>query len=54
MQYAWASQKILENPTIESKKYSDDAIGCQFYWIRKSTNNLTTLEAMKVGLNHKV
>ncbi len=54
MQYAWASQKILENPTIESKKYSDDAIGCQFYWIRKSTKNLTTLEAMKFGLNHKV
>jgi hypothetical protein len=28
LQYAWASQKILENPTMESKKYLDDALDC--------------------------
>ena len=35
MQDAWATQKILETPTIESKKYLDDAIDCQFYWFDK-------------------
>ena len=35
MQDAWATQKILESPTIESKKYLDDAIDCQYYWFSK-------------------
>ncbi|GEM_PF-1389080 len=41
LQYAWASQKILENPTIESKKYLDDAIDCQYYWFHKKQKNIT-------------
>jgi hypothetical protein len=35
MQYAWAMQKIIENPTRKSAKYSNDAIDCQYYWFSK-------------------
>ncbi len=41
LQYAWASQKILENPTMESKKYLDDAIDCQYYWFHSKQKTLT-------------
>ncbi len=41
LQYAWASQKILENPTMESKKYIDDALDCQYYWFHKKQKNIT-------------
>lgn len=41
LQYAWASQKILENPTMESKKYLDDALDCQYYWVNKETDKYT-------------
>ena len=40
MQDAWATQKILETPTIESKKYLDDAIDCQYYWFDKKNKKL--------------
>ncbi len=40
MQDAWATQKILENPTIESKKYLDDAIDCQYYWFHKKNKKI--------------
>ena len=40
MQDAWATQKILENPTIESKKYLDDAIDCQYYWFERKQKNI--------------
>jgi len=35
LQYAWASQKILENPTMDSKQYIDNAIDCQYYWFHR-------------------
>jgi len=54
MQYAWSAQKILENPTIDSKKYSDDAIDCESYWFDKVTKDMTTLETMKYMNNHEV
>lgn len=54
MQYAWSAQKILENPTIESKKYSDDAIDCESYWFNIITESMTTLEMMKYMNNHEV
>ncbi|DAB30569.1 MAG TPA: hypothetical protein CFH84_03325 [Sulfurimonas sp. UBA12504] len=54
MQYAWSTQKILEIPTIESKKYSDDAIDCQFYWINNKRKNMPTLDGMKYSQKHKV
>jgi len=41
LQYAWASQKILENPTIESKKYLDDALDCESYWAKTKTKGLS-------------
>lgn len=41
LQYAWASQKVLENPTMESKKYIDDALDCQYYWADKETEKYT-------------
>jgi len=54
MQYAWSAQKILENPTIDSKKYSDDAIDCQFYWINNKRKNMSTLDGIKYSQKHKV
>lgn len=54
MQYAWASQKILENPVLESKKYSDDAIDCQFYWINNKRKNMSTLDGLRYSVKHKV
>jgi len=38
LQYAWAAQKILENPSMESKKYLDDALDCMYYWANKETD----------------
>ncbi len=32
MQYAWAAQKILKNPTMASRIYEDKSISCQYYW----------------------
>lgn len=40
LQYAWASQKILENPTMESSKYEHDALACQTYWMRKEQKDV--------------
>jgi len=51
LQYAWASQKILENPTMESRKYIDDALDCQRYWAwkrtQKDTQGMSGFEAGK-------
>jgi len=54
MQYAWSSQKILENPVIETKQIMSNAIGCKFYWIRQKAKTLTTFEAMQFGVKHKI
>lgn len=54
LQYAWASQKILENPTTESKKHLDDAIDCQFYWLGLKTKDMSSLEAIRYPINHEV
>lgn len=35
MQYAWAKQKTLENPTKESAKYSHNSIDCEYYWFEQ-------------------
>ncbi|MDT8338793.1 MAG: Ig-like domain-containing protein [Sulfurimonas sp.] len=40
MQYAWSAQKILENPTMESSKFEDDAISCQYYWFDKKQKDI--------------
>ncbi|MGK0255572.1 MAG: NifB/MoaA-like Fe-S oxidoreductase [Arcobacteraceae bacterium] len=54
MQYAWASQKVIESPTTESTKFEDDALACESYWLNKRTENMTTLEMMKYMNNHEV
>ena len=30
--------KILENPTVESNKYLDDALDCMYYWADNETD----------------
>ncbi len=52
LQDAWASQKILENPTIDSSKYEDDALACEFYWFDKETVGLSGFEYRKWIKNH--
>ena len=54
LQYAWASQKILENPTMESNKYLDDVIDCQYYWLNKKTKGLSGFEFGKFSKEHSV
>lgn len=54
MQYAWAEQKIIENPVIESSSYTDDALDCEFYWMKKKTKNMTSLEGIKYHIKHEV
>ena len=54
MQYAWASQKILENPIIDSKKYSDDAMDCQYYWVETKTQQMSGFDALQYHLKHEV
>lgn len=51
LQYAWASQKVLEHPTIESKKHIDDALDCQYYWAKKERDKYTQgLSSFEKGL----
>ncbi len=54
LQYAWASQKILKNPTMGSKKYLDDAIDCQYYWINKKTKDLSGKDSVHFSVQHSV
>jgi len=35
LQYAWAMQKIIANPTRESAQYIDDASDCERYWFKQ-------------------
>lgn len=54
LQYAWASQKILESPTIDSKKYIDDAIDCESYWADLHTKHLSGFEYVQFRMKNKV
>ena len=54
LQYAWASQKILENPTMESSEYEDDALACESYWADLKTKNLSGFKYVQFRLKHKV
>ena len=54
LQYAWASQKILENPTMESKKYIDDALDCESYWIDTKTRHMSGFEYIQYSVKHGV
>ncbi|MGP1561412.1 MAG: hypothetical protein ACTTIC_04905 [Helicobacteraceae bacterium] len=37
LQMAWAKQKIIENPVLDSVQYQHDAIDCQWYWFNHKT-----------------
>ena len=54
LQYAWASQKVLAQPTIESKKHIDNALDCEFYWMSEKTKDMSGFESVKYHLLHKV
>jgi hypothetical protein len=54
MQYAWAEQKIIENPVIETKQYSDDAMYCESYWLNKNTKGMSFGEYLKYSQQHEV
>lgn len=41
MQYAWATQKILDNPTMESNEFEDNALACQYYWFERKQKDIT-------------
>lgn len=40
LQYAWAWQKMLENPTLESRKYLEDASDCKWFFYDVHTKGL--------------
>ena len=54
LQYAWAAQKILENPTMESSKYEDDALACEYYWFNKETVGWSGFEFGKFSKENKI
>lgn len=54
LQYAWASQKILESPTVESNEYEYDAVACESYWARLQTKSLSGFEYVQFRVKHKV
>jgi hypothetical protein len=54
LQHAWASQKILESPTMESKKYIDDALDCEFYWLKQETKEMSGFEGLQYHNKHEV
>ena len=47
LQYAWAWQKMIENPSLEIRKYLEDASNCQEYFINKHTIGMTYHEYIK-------
>ena len=54
LQYAWASQKKLENPTIESREYERNALACESYWANQKTKGLSGLEYVQFRVKNKI
>ncbi|PHQ56670.1 MAG: hypothetical protein COA30_03810 [Sulfurimonas sp.] len=54
MQYAWAVQKKIDNPVIESSIYTDDVADCEAYWLRKQVKGMATLEGLQYFNKHGV
>jgi len=54
MQYAWATQKVLEKPVIESDIYLEDALSCESYWLDKQTENMSGFDYIKYSMKHAV
>ena len=47
LQYAWAWQKVLENPTIENRIYLEKYSTCERYFKKKHTSNMSFMDIMK-------
>jgi hypothetical protein len=41
LQYAQAWQKMIETPTLETRKYLEKASACQWYFFNKNTKNIS-------------
>ncbi len=54
LQYAWAEQKIIENPVVESKKYIDDVIDCQYFWIENKTTHMQGVDDINFLVKYRV
>jgi len=56
MQYAKAAQKILENPTIKSKRYLDNAVDCENYILfdKAKKLNLKSFKAVKFTVDNAI
>ena len=52
LQYAWAWQKMIENPTLESREYLEKASACKWYFSNKHTDNLGFQESLKWDEEH--
>jgi len=48
MQYAWAEQKIIENPVIESRKFMTNSIDCETYWFHQKQKEINQ-KIIKLG-----
>ena len=40
LQYAWAWQKMIEKPVLETRVYLENASACQWYWFNKKTKDI--------------
>ncbi len=54
LQYAWADQKIIENPTKDSMQYEDNACNCEYYWYDKKTADMGGYDSIQWTIKHKI
>ncbi len=53
LQYAWAWQKMIESPTLETRKYLEKASACQWYFYNKKLKDVRGyLKRRKWRINH--
>ena len=52
LQFASAWQKMLKNPTIESRRYLGEASACREYFINKHTKNMSYKDYRKWRKSH--
>ena len=54
LQYAWASQKILENPILDSYEFEGNALACESYWMDQKTKNMSFDEYLQYSKQNAV
>jgi len=52
LQFAWAWQKMIEKPKIESRKFLEDISACREYFIDKYTKNMSYKDYRKWKKSH--